>query len=140
MVWFNSVHKGEDRDGILSTTEEPETNVADSFDGSGVGLDKLCSEFCLLFYSLMLQFSAHYSFNFTYYSFTMTIILFRNAHTNNIIQLHQHLLYCNNRYLNVVFQCRSLRFRKCICQNGKTLSAAADDGCTSSIFLKTLAQ
>ena len=106
----------------------------------GVGLDKLCSEFCLLFYSLMLQFSAYYSFNFTYYSFTMTIILFRNAHTNNIIQLHQHLLYCNNRYLNVVFQCRSLRFRKCICQNGKTLSAAADDGCTSSIFLKTLAQ
>ena len=36
MVWFDSVHKGEDRDGILSTTEEPETNVADSFDGSGV--------------------------------------------------------------------------------------------------------
>ena len=60
-----------------------------------VGLDKLCSEFCLLFYSLMLQFSAHYSSNFTYYSFTMTIILFGNAYTNNIIQLHQHLLYCN---------------------------------------------
>ena len=36
MVWFDSVHTGEDRDGILSTTEEPETNVADSFDGSGV--------------------------------------------------------------------------------------------------------
>ena len=36
MVWFDSVHKGEDRDGILSTTEEPETNVADSFDGLGV--------------------------------------------------------------------------------------------------------
>ena len=36
MVWFDFVQKGEDRDGILSTTEEPETNVADSFDGSGV--------------------------------------------------------------------------------------------------------
>ena len=36
MVWFDSVHKGEDRDDILSTTEEPETNVADSFDGLGV--------------------------------------------------------------------------------------------------------
>ena len=38
MQWYgiDSVHKGEDRDGILSTTEEPETNVADSFDGSGV--------------------------------------------------------------------------------------------------------
>ena len=36
MVWFDSIHKGEDRDGILSTTGEPETNVADSFDGSGV--------------------------------------------------------------------------------------------------------
>ena len=33
---LDSVHKGEDRDGILLTTEEPETNVADSFDGSGV--------------------------------------------------------------------------------------------------------
>ena len=33
---LDSVHKGEDHDGILSTTEEPETNVADSFDGSGV--------------------------------------------------------------------------------------------------------
>ena len=36
MVCFDSVHKGEDRDGILSTTGEPESNVADSFDGSGV--------------------------------------------------------------------------------------------------------
>ena len=38
MQWYgiDSVHKGEDRDRILSTTEEPETNVADSFDGSGV--------------------------------------------------------------------------------------------------------
>ena len=36
MVWFDSIHKGEDCDGILSTKEEPETNVADSFDGSGV--------------------------------------------------------------------------------------------------------
>ena len=33
---LDSVHKGEDHDGILSTTEEPETNVADSFIGSGV--------------------------------------------------------------------------------------------------------
>ena len=33
---LDSIHKGEDHDGILSTTEEPETNVADSFDGSGV--------------------------------------------------------------------------------------------------------
>ena len=59
----------------------------------------------------MLQFSAHYSFNFTYYSSTMTIILFRNAYTNNVIQLHQHLLYCN--IADICFQCRGLRFRKC---------------------------
>ena len=36
MVWFDSVHNGEDRDGTLSPTGEPETNAADSFDGSGV--------------------------------------------------------------------------------------------------------
>ena len=33
---IDSVHKGGDRDDIFSTTEELETNVADSFDGSGV--------------------------------------------------------------------------------------------------------
>ena len=31
---LDSVHKGKDRDVILLTTEEPETNVADSFNGS----------------------------------------------------------------------------------------------------------
>jgi hypothetical protein len=99
--------------GIFSTTRRSHTsknckinrspcvNVSTAPDNEymspapSLGLDKLCSEFCLLFYSLMLQFSAHYSFNFTYYSFTMTIILFGNAYINNIIQLHQHLLYCN---------------------------------------------
>ena len=42
---LDSVHKGEDRDGILSTTEEPETNAADSFDGSGVVAAAVSSDY-----------------------------------------------------------------------------------------------
>ena len=79
-------HRGREGIECLLCDDECESVSHVLWECPALGLDKLCSEFCLLFYSLMLQFSAHYSFNFTYYSFTMTIILFGNAYINNIVQ------------------------------------------------------
>ena len=49
-----------------------------------LGLDRLCSSPCLLFYSLIPKILTHYALQFTYYAFSIHLLCFSFRHRNFI--------------------------------------------------------